>query len=65
MSGVAVRQACRRLAILCLGAILLYIAVAAVASIFPAVEQVEGARFWPVFLPDWPIAMFLVLTGAL
>jgi hypothetical protein len=64
MSGVAVRQACRRLAILCLGAILLYIAVAAVASIFPAVEQVEGARFWPVFLPDWPIAMFLVLTGA-
>lgn len=62
MSGVAVRQACRRLAVTCMGALIVYVTFAAVASIFPAVEQLEGARFWPAFLPDWPIAFFLLLA---
>jgi hypothetical protein len=65
MPGRAARQLCRRLAIVCLGATLLYIAVAAVASIFPDVEQVEGARFWPAFLPDWPVDLLLALAAIL
>ena len=65
MSGRAARQICRRLAIVCLGATLLYILFAAVASIFPDVEQVEGARFWPDFLPDWPIDLLLALAAVL
>jgi len=63
MSGLAVRQACRRLAIACLGALVVYFTFAAVASIFPDVEQLEGAWFWPAFLPDWPIAFFLALAA--
>jgi len=65
MPGRAVRQLCRRLAIVLLGAIVLYIVFAAVASIFPDVEQVEGARFWPAFLPEWPIDLFLALAAIL
>jgi len=65
MSGPAVRQACRRLAIVCLGAVVLYTAVAAVASVFPDGGQVEGARFWPAFLPEWPIDFLLVLAAIL
>ena len=65
MSGVAVRQACRRLTIVSLVALVLYVGFAAIASVFPDVEQVEGARFWPAFLPDWPIAFLLLLAAAL
>jgi hypothetical protein len=65
MSGAAVRQACRRLAIVSLGALVLYVSFAAVASVFPAVEQVEGARFWPAFLPDWPNTFLLLLAATL
>lgn len=65
MSSRAVRQLCRRLAIVCLGATVLYIVFAAVASIFPDVEHVEGARFWPTFLPEWPVDLFLALAAVL
>jgi len=65
MSGVAVRQACRRLAIVSLGALFLYVGFAAVASALPDVEQVEGARFWPSFLPDWPNTFLLLLAATL
>lgn len=65
MPGRAARQLCRRLAIFCLGATAFYIAVAAVASIFPDVEQKEGARFWPAFMPDWPIDLLLALAAVL
>ena len=65
MSGVAVRQACRRLAIVSLGALFLYVGFAAVASVFPAVEQVEGARFWPAFLSNWPNTFLLLLAATL
>lgn len=63
MTVVAARQACRRLAIVCLAATVLYIAAAAVVSIFPDVERVEGARFWPAVLPDWPVTLALALAG--
>lgn len=65
MSGVVVRQACRRLAILCLVGVLAYIAFAAVVSLLPDVEKAPGARFWPAFLPDWPIAAFIALATLL
>jgi len=65
MSGVAVRQACRRLAIVSLGALVLYVGFAAVASAFPDVEQVDGARFWPAFLPGWPTTFLLLLAATL
>jgi hypothetical protein len=29
------------------------------------VKQVEGARFWPAFLPDWPVSFLLLLAAAL
>lgn len=63
MSGLAVRRLCRRLVVLCLGVLLVYVAFAALASVFPDVEQQEGARFWPAFLPDWPVTLLLSLAA--
>jgi hypothetical protein len=63
MPTIAVRQLCRRLAIVCLVVLVLYVGFAAIASIFPAVDQVEGARFWPAFLPDWPVSLLVILAA--
>jgi hypothetical protein len=65
VSTVAVRQFCRRLAIVSLAALVIYVTFAAVASIFPDVQQLEGAWFWPAFLPDWPVALLVALAVAL
>lgn len=63
MSGLAVRRLCRRLVVLCLGGLLIYVAFAALVSVFPDVEQQAGARFWPAFLPDWPVTLLLSLAA--
>lgn len=65
MSVVAVRQSCRRVAIVCIGATVAYMAVAALASALPDVERAPGARFWPAFLPDWPIALLVAVAALL
>ena len=65
MSGRAARQTLPPARHRLPGRALLYVAFAALASIFPDVEQVEGARFWPAFLPDWPIDLLLALAAVL
>jgi hypothetical protein len=63
MSTLAVREVCRRLAVVCVIAALAYLVFAGVATIFPDVDHAAGSSWWPAFLPGWPITFALVLAA--
>jgi hypothetical protein len=63
VSALAVRQLCRRLAVVGVVVVLLYVGFAAVASILPDVEHAAGSDWWPSFLPGWPVTFLLALAA--